>query len=165
MYIIKNALRCISRSKGRNILIGIIVLAISVSACIGLSIRQAANNAREDTLSGMSITAAISYDRQSAMEDMRGQMPGGGDFSGGMPSFDRDSFKDMMGSASSLTLDEYKIYAEADSVEDFYYTITASLNGSESFEPVSNDSSSYTDTDDEESSRAPKMPEGMPGGM
>ena len=32
MYIIKNALRCIARSKGRNILIGIIALVIAVSA-------------------------------------------------------------------------------------------------------------------------------------
>ena len=31
MYIIKNALRCISRSKGRNILIGIIALVIAVA--------------------------------------------------------------------------------------------------------------------------------------
>ena len=44
MYIIKNARRCIGRSKGRNILIGIIALVIAVSACIGLSIRQAAED-------------------------------------------------------------------------------------------------------------------------
>ena len=37
MYIVKNALRYIGRSKGRNILIGIIALVIAVSACIGLS--------------------------------------------------------------------------------------------------------------------------------
>ena len=38
MYIIKNALRCVSRAKGRNVLIGIIALIIAVSACLGLSI-------------------------------------------------------------------------------------------------------------------------------
>jgi len=32
MYIIKNAFRCIGRSMGRNILIGIIALAIAISA-------------------------------------------------------------------------------------------------------------------------------------
>ena len=42
MYIIKNAFRCIGRAKGRNILIGIIAPVIAISACIGLSIRQAA---------------------------------------------------------------------------------------------------------------------------
>lgn len=50
MYIIKNALRCISRAKGRNILIGIIVLVIAISSCIGLSIRQAAEDAKTTAL-------------------------------------------------------------------------------------------------------------------
>ena len=60
MYIIKNAFRSIGRSKGRNILIGIIALVIAVSACIGLSIRQAASNAKESALEGINITATIS---------------------------------------------------------------------------------------------------------
>ena len=47
MYILKNAFRCIGRTKGRNILIGIIALVIAVSACLGLSIRQAAESAKE----------------------------------------------------------------------------------------------------------------------
>ena len=41
MYILKNALRCISRAKGRNFLIGLVVLLLSVSSCIGLSIKEA----------------------------------------------------------------------------------------------------------------------------
>ncbi len=82
MYIIKNALRCIGRSKGRNILIGIIALVIAVSACIGLSIRQAAQSAKTSALDGMSVSATISYDRASAMNNMSGGRPSGG----GMPS-------------------------------------------------------------------------------
>ena len=139
MYIIKNAFRCIGRSKGRNILIGIIALVIAVSACIGLSIRQAAENAKESTLAELSITATISYDRNSMMNDMMGTMPEDG-------SFDRDQFKDMMGDASSLTLEEYETYAEADSVQDFYYTLTAAFNGNDELEPVTDE------TEDEESS-------------
>ncbi len=134
MYIVKNALRCISRSKGRNILIGIIVLVIATSACIGLSIRQAAQSAKEETLSGMSVTATISVDRQSIM----GNMMGGG----GVGPFDKDQFLQMMGQTSTLTLEEYQKYADASSVKDFYYTITASLNGSDNIEAVSSSSSS-----------------------
>ena len=61
MYIIKNALKSISRSKGRNILIGIIVLVISVSACIALSIRQASENATTsvDDTTGVETTTAL----------------------------------------------------------------------------------------------------------
>ena len=169
MYIIKNALRCIGRSKGRNILIGIIALVIAVSACIGLSIRQASESAKKSALDGMSITATISYDRASAMGNMAGGRPGmgGGGFGGG--SFDPSQFGDIMGKSSSLTLEEYLKYAEAESVQDFYYTLTAYFNGSENFSPVSDE----TDDDsggalsgdlDSGNSGMPGFPGGM-GGM
>ena len=101
MYIIKNALLGIGRSKGRNILIGIIALVIAVSACIGLSIRQAAESAKASALEGMSVTATISYDRAGAMN----QMGGGLGQSGG---FDRGQSAGMMGNASTLTPEEYQ---------------------------------------------------------
>ena len=133
MYIIKNALRCIGRSKGRNVLISIIALVIAVSVCLGLSIRQAAESAKKSALEELNITATISYDRNSMMNNMMG---------GG---FDRDQFKDMMGSASELTLEEYQKYADAESVQDFYYTLTAAFNGNEDLEPVTDE------TEEEES--------------
>lgn len=153
MYIIKNALKCIIRSKGRNVLIGIIALVISISACLGLSIRQAAENAKENALDGMSITATISYDRSSMMDQIGGKgMPSKGE--GGKGGFDRNQFADMMGSASSLTLEEYEKYAEADSVEAFYYTLTAYFNGSENFSPVTDetDESESDESSSDESS-------------
>lgn len=134
MYIIKNALRCISRSKGRNILIGIIAVVISISACLGLSIRQASENAKATALQGMNVTATISFDRSGAMSGLGG-FPGSG-------GFDPEDFADLMGSASSLTLEEYLYYAKAESVQDFYYTLTAYFNGNDDLSPVSNESSS-----------------------
>ena len=139
MYILKNALKCIIRSKGRNILIGIIALVISVSACLGLSIRQAAESAKESTLEELNITANISYGRSSMMNNMMEEKE-----PGDSKKFDRDSFKDMMGNASDLTLEEYEKYAKAESVEDFYYTLTASFNGNDDLLPVTNE------TEDEE---------------
>ncbi len=161
MYIIKNALRCISRAKGRNILIGIIVLVIAFSSCIGLSIRKASETAKEETMEGLSVTAQISFDRQSMMQDFNpGERPedGGG--------FDRDQFSQMMGQSQELTLEEYEKYAGADSVSDFYYTVTVALNGSDSLSPVSSDSSSDEDeAEDEEGGGMPDMGMGgFPGG-
>ena len=169
MYIIKNALRCIGRSKGRNVLIGIIALVIAVSACIGLSIRQAAESAKESALDGMSVTATISYDRASAMGDMAGGRPGmGGGFSGG-GGFDFSQLGDIMGKGSSLTLEEYQKYAAAESVQDFYYTLTAYFNGSENFNPVSDettdDSDSSEDSSDSDSSDSDSFLDGFLGGM
>ena len=106
MYIIRNALRCIGRSKGRSVLIGIIALVIAVSACIGLSIRQAAESAKASALDGMRVTATIRYDRAGAIGNMSGGRPGMG---GGRPDmgggFDFD-LSEIMGGGSSLTLEE-----------------------------------------------------------
>ena len=165
MYIIKNAFRCIGRSKGRNILIGIIALVIAISACIGLSIRQASENAKTTALEGLSITATISYDRANAMGQLGGGRPGG--FGGG-GGFDRDQFADMMGNASSLALEEYQKYAEVSTVQDFYYTLTAYLNGSENFSPVSDeteDSESDGELNGSLEEENSGRPSGFPGGM
>lgn len=166
MYILKNAFRCISRSKGRNILIGIIALVIAVSTCLGLSIRQAAESAKESTMDGLTITASISYDRNSMMNNMMGgDKPSGERPSGG---FDRDQFANMMGSASSLTLEQYQTYAGASSVQDFYYTLTASFNGTDTFLPVSDETEEEeTETETESNSGFGGFGGGMsfPGGM
>jgi len=146
MYIIKNALKCIGRSKGRNILIGVIVLVIAISACIGLSIRQASESAKEESLNTMSVTGTISFDRQSMMSGL-----------GGMGGFDRSQFAELMSGASFLSLDEYQKYAEAETVKDFYYSMSAGINGSEGLEPVSTD----TDNSSSESSGM----DGMMGGL
>ncbi len=152
MYIFKNAMRSIGRAKGRNLLIGIIILVIAFSSCIGLSIRQAAENAREETLNGMEITAQISVDRQSMMKDMQKEASEEGDSgtseeessdsqtsdsegSNGQ-SFDMDSFREKMQEVGSLSVEEMLHYAEAESVEDFYYSSSISVNGSDAFEPV-----------------------------
>ena len=142
MYILKNAFRCVSRSKGRNVLIGIIALVIAIAACIGLSIRQAADSARETALVGMSVTATIGINRGNMMSGMMGGMPGGG---GGFPEdfeFDKDAFAGMMDSVTALTLTDYQKYATASTVKDFYYTVSASFNGGDGLEAVTTDSSS-----------------------
>ena len=163
MYIIKNALRCIGRSKSRNVLIGIIALVIAISACIGLSIRQAAESAKASALEGMSVTATISYDRASAMGNISGGRPGTGSGRPTMGSggFDPSQLGDIMGKGDSLSLEEYQKYAGAESVQDFYYTLTAYFNGSESLSPVSEEN------EDSSSSNAGSsmFPGSFPGGM
>lgn len=136
MYIIKNALKSLRYSIGRNLLIGIIITVIAVTACIGLSIRKAAENAKKETMEGLSVTAQISLDMQSMMGNAFGE--------GG---FDRDNFKENFGKVEGLELDELKTYAKAESVSDFYYTLTLSLNGTDEFEAVS----TTTESEDSES--------------
>lgn len=139
MYIIKNAMKNLCRSKGRNLLIGIIVFVIAVSACLGLSIHQASENAKEEAQKNLTITAQISVDRESMMKDMKDNSDEGSDF-------DKDSFKSNFQNMDSLTLDEMLTYADASTVQDFYYSMSVSIDGSDSFEPVTS-----SDDDDEES--------------
>ena len=151
MYVLKNALKSVTRSVGRNILIGIIVLVISVSCCIGLSIRQAAESARTQTLESMSVTAQISVDRQSMMQQ---SMTGEGGFD-----------KSQMMSIPSLTIDEMQTYAEAPSVKSFYYTATISLNGTDEFEAISTSSSSTDSSMNQGMMQMPGMDSGKGGGF
>lgn len=142
MYIIKNALRSINRAKGRNILIGMIVLVIAISSCVALSIREAANSAKEAYLDDMQITAQISMDRTKMMEDFN----------------DRESMRDMMMSQQEISLEELLTYAEADSVKEFYYSGTTSVNTDESWEPID-----VTGISENEEEDAKEFDKGLPG--
>lgn len=141
MYILKNALKSITRSKGRNILIGIIVVVISVSACVALSIKEAANKAEDNAVASLEIKAEITIDRQALMKkattsgvDMRQVLQGTG----------------------SLSLDEMEVYSKSSYIKDFYYTLTASLNAvNDGLKPIdtsSSDNSSSNSTEDQKGS-------------
>ncbi|MFQ9984886.1 MAG: ABC transporter permease [Lachnospiraceae bacterium] len=174
MFLFQNALKSITRNKLRNILIGIIVLVIAVSACTALSIRQAAQTAKEDTLSQMTITAQISFDRTQAMEQMA--QP---DMENGKPdqapdadtSFDRGNFDFDILQGSSLTLEDYIQYAQAQADGDsYYYSGAFSLDATGDLLPYG------TEEDEEESDEASEasqefsmqpsggMENGFPGG-
>ncbi|MDD6237626.1 MAG: ABC transporter permease [Clostridiales bacterium] len=139
MYIIKNAWKSITRSKGRNVLIGIIVAVIAISSCIGLSIRNAAKKAEEQGLESLSITATISFDRQSLMK--------------GAENGAASNFREQMKNIESLSVDDMKVYAESEYVDKFTYTISSSIDASGDLEPV--DTTDSTDTDSASSGSQP----------
>ena len=148
MYILKNAWRSISRAKVRNILIGVIVLVIAVSSCVALSIREAASSAKEQYLEDLEVTAQISIDRGSMMKDFSKDSEGG---------FDRESMKEMLTNQNELTLDELQVYADAESVKDFYYTGTTSVNTDGNWEAV--DTTGITEEEETESESESNMSE------
>jgi putative ABC transport system permease protein len=147
----------------------IIALVIATSACIGLSIRQSAETAREDTLSGMEITANISVDRSQMMKNAGEQSSDSDSDSDNTSS--KDNMKEMLQNMQELTLDEMETYAKCSSVKDFYYSISASLNASDDIEAVDTSVSTDTDSSEEssnsssENTNAPDMPNGEKGGM
>ena len=169
MYIFKNAFRNVFRNKGRTILTGIIIIAIAFSSCVALSIRQAAQTAREDVLSGLSITAQISMDRSKMMKDIVAQRQSSDTDSSSDSSSDSDSkmdFAKLMGEGG-LSVEDMQTYAAADSVQSFYYTLTSSVNAEE-IEAVESSSSvknKQTDSDTASDSESDEAESGKSGGM
>ena len=116
MYILKNAWRNVIRSKGRSILIGVIILAIALSSCLALSIRAAAEQTRKSALEAMNITAAISVNRTALMQQADGEEAAAPDR------------QKALQNIPELTLEELETYAQAESVKDFTYEKTLSMD-------------------------------------
>ena len=164
MYILKNALKSITRNRLRNILIGVIVLIISISACVSLSIREAAEAAKEDTLSDLQITGTISYDRQKAMEKMK-------DEASSSDKTDRSKFDFDKLQGSSLSLSEYMKYTKAlKSGDGYYYSGAVSLNATGKLLPYGTSeedesSSSESDSNNNGFQQPPDFPDNNQSGQ
>ena len=124
MHIFKNAIRNVFRSKGRSILIGIILFVLMFNACIGLSIHQASITSQNASLELTNITGQISQNRMNMMKDFE---PG-----------NKEDMKEKMDSIESLSLDELQKYADSDYVSKFYYSASLSLQASDSFSLMEN---------------------------
>jgi putative ABC transport system permease protein len=148
MYILKNALKSISRSKGRNILIGIIVVVIAISSCVSLSIKNAAAKAKEEGLNSLSITGQISLDRQKIITKTQA---------------DGTDPRTAMQSYPDPTLTELTKYSAATSVKSFYYSMTSSISASGTLEPVDTSATTSSATNNQQS--RPQTVNGPPGGM
>ncbi|KMT22389.1 ABC transporter permease [Clostridium cylindrosporum] len=141
MYIFKNAIRNILRSKGRNFLIGIIACVIAISSCISLSIKKSASKVETEGLKSLSVTAQISLDRQSLMKKAEK---------------DGTDMREMMSNYKNLPLNQLEKYAKSKNVNDFYYTLTSSVNTSGTLKAVDTSDSS-NEVKDEQSSLSSKM--------
>ncbi|MDR3345385.1 MAG: ABC transporter permease [Oscillospiraceae bacterium] len=132
MFIIRNALLSISRSKGRNILIGIIVFAIAAAGSVALAIRSAAADERETGLSGVTVTAAIARNDQK----IRGSVT-----SGGTPgaAADFSAMQELQEKYPELTFAQYEEYATDENVANTYYSQSLSLSAGGDLTPVSDD--------------------------
>lgn len=124
MYILKNAWLSITRSKGRNILIGIIVVLIAVASCIALSIKNSAKQVVVNYKNASEITATLSLDRRALMQDAQ---------------TNGQDIREVMTSITSPTLDEIKKYGSSTYLKSYYYTIQTSFNGS-GIDPVDTNS-------------------------
>lgn len=116
MYIFKNSLISIIRNKGRNILIGIIILVIACSSTVTLAIRNTANRLVKNYEEAHDIIATISFDRKGLTQN----------FKGGEEA--RKENIETFNNVESFTMDDIKNYGNSEYLKGFYYIYTTSLN-------------------------------------
>ena len=118
MYILKNALISITRNKGRNILIGIIILVIAAISCIALSTMNAANEIVSSHDEKYDVEVTITMNRQNMLTDFKKD--------GSSQEDNIEKFNDI----EELTKDDVENYGNSDYVSNYYYTSSISLNSS-----------------------------------
>ena len=116
MYILKNAVTSIKRNKGRNILIGIIIVVISIAVTITLAIRNSANTLVEAYNEANPLIATFSMNRDKVMELFQ------------QGEDKQESNIENFNSIPSLTLEEINEYGKSDYLKSYYYTYTTSLD-------------------------------------
>lgn len=140
MYILKNSLISIFRNKGRNILIGLIILTIACASTVTLAIRNTANNIVKNYEEANDLVATISFDRTQLME----QFKGGEDAQ-------RENIE-AFNNIESFAIDDVKTYGESEYLKGYYYTYSTSLNSdtlskaTDSFEYEVEDTQTSTST-------------------
>ena len=117
MYIFKNAITSILRNKGRNVLIGIIILVISASCAVTLAINNSASSLIEAYAEQYEVEATIGIDRSSMM----------GSFD---PTSEiaKEDMQEVYSSIEAVTLDQILEYSESEYVDSYYYTYSVGLN-------------------------------------
>lgn len=149
MYIFKNALKSITRIKGRSILIGFVVLIIATSSCVALSIKNSASSLVESYKNENSVEANITLDRSKMRNDMK-------------ENSSNDTSKpanpqDFMSSITAINIDMVKDYANSNYVKSYTYSIQTNLNSS-SLEKVTMETSKSTDnSSDQIMKKGPQM--------
>lgn len=123
MYIFKNAWKSIVRSKGRNVLIGIVIVVIAISSCVALSIKNSANEIVKSNKESYDITGTLGIDREA----LRAKAQSGG-----------QDMRTIMDGASTPTLADITKYADSKYIKSYSYTLNSSLN-STTITAVSND--------------------------
>lgn len=118
MYIFKNAITSIVRNKGRNLLIGIIILVISSATAITLAINNSSTSLINSYKEKYETEATLGVNREKMMENFNPE--------------DRESSREKMqesfNSISNISIEDIEKYGDSKYVKDYYYTMTVGIN-------------------------------------
>lgn len=131
MYILKNAWISITRNKGRNILMGIIIVVVACATAVSLAIISSADKLVQSYADKYDITATIGMNREKMMENFDPN-----------DESSRDKAKENFNAMESITASDIENYADSDYIKNYYYTYSVGLN-STTMEKASSESSSH----------------------
>ena len=116
MYILKNSLTSISRNKGRNVLIGIIVMVVATAITVTLAIRSSADTIVNAYKEANPLIASLTMNREKIMEL----------FEGGKDN--QENNIKTFNNIPSITKEEIVKYGDSEYLSNYYYTHTISLD-------------------------------------
>lgn len=119
MFILKNAWISIKRNKGRNILIGIIILIIACACTITLAIKNTAVDLINSYKSAYDKEVTISFDRANMMKDFDPSQAEG-----------RESVREKFSNIESFSVSDIESFANSKYITSYYYTDSIGLNSS-----------------------------------
>ncbi len=134
MYIFKNALKSITRTKLRNILIGIIIVIIGISSTVALSIKNSAEKLIQSYKDSYQIEGTLSLNRSSLRNDFKNERN----------TETTKTATDFMSEIPELNVDTIKTYGDSSYVSNYYYTIQTELNSSDIEKVTSENSTTNT---------------------
>lgn len=116
MYILKNSFISIIRNKGRNLLIGMIILVIACASTVTLAIKNTAGRLVKNYEEAHDIIATISFDRKQLSEN----------FKGGEEA--RKENIEAFNNIEAVSLEDIKNYGNSEYLKGYYYINATSLN-------------------------------------
>ncbi len=122
MYILKNAFISISRNKGRNLLIGIVIMVIACAVTITLAIENAANSLIDSYESQYDVKTSIAVNRDLIKDEINPENE------------DKDqrnkNMQKIFEDANNISVEDIEKYGDSDYVLDYYYQISVGVNNS-----------------------------------
>lgn len=118
MFVLKNAWISITRNKGRNILIGVIILVIACACTITLAINNTASDLINSYKSAYDKEITLSFDRSSMMKSR--------DLSN---KEEMEDLKESFNNIATYSVEDVKNFAKNEHIKSYHYTYNISLNG------------------------------------
>ena len=132
MYILKNAWRNVLRFKGRNILVGIIIVIVTISCCVSLSIKSSSDTLISSYKDNNKLSVSFTLDPMSL----------------------KNATDEEKNNFEILTVDAVKEYADSNYVSGYYYTLETSADSDTinavDYSDINSDDSNNSDNNQDE---------------